>query len=233
MEVANEVSHTSSNEVISASGTSVNGEVSTSFSTPGAWPLVCVLGHGAFFPGHSDQNSVSQTRDSVLTFPFTHSTHATIKTCSELFVSRWSWHALETQRGQRQERRKDDDGKRDESRTSMGGTYTPKARRRDAAEELVDSKDSSNNEEKEVSGTTAGFKSGARSSALHVVLMGDSVLDDFHWLSDKKQDVRQQVGDRLLKVWDPVSRSLRIHTYPTCSLEATTSVLTMQSINQK
>merc|ERR1711964_943472 len=28
-----------------------------------------------------------------------------------------------------------------------------------------------------------------------IVLMGDSVLDDFHWLTNKKQDVRQQIAD--------------------------------------
>jgi len=29
----------------------------------------------------------------------------------------------------------------------------------------------------------------------HIILMGDSVLDDFYWLEDKKQDVRQQIAD--------------------------------------
>jgi len=33
---------------------------------------------------------------------------------------------------------------------------------------------------------------------IHAVLMGDSVLDTFYWLSDKRRDVRFEL-DRLLK----------------------------------
>lgn len=35
---------------------------------------------------------------------------------------------------------------------------------------------------------------------LLVALLGDSVLDNFHWLSRPEQDVRQQLEDRLMKV---------------------------------
>jgi hypothetical protein len=33
-----------------------------------------------------------------------------------------------------------------------------------------------------------------------VALMGDSVLDNFHWLDDKSQDVRKQLEEELQKV---------------------------------
>ena len=52
-----------------------------------------------------------------------------------------------------------------------------------------------NKEEEAVSKEKEKEKENIKSIATHIILMGDSVLDNFYWLKDKTKDVRQQLLD--------------------------------------